>query len=110
MSEPRQWWDPAWAPPEGVIDKSRRLQQELWRRRLAAARSRHTDASAELRRVMEANSPESDLQPDGWQGVLEARFAEADALSDYIEALKVYSAFLARAAAAKAQRAESAAN
>lgn len=92
MSQPARCWEPNWQP-SGVIEKSRGLQKELWRQRLVAARTRHEAAFAELRRIMDMNAPDRELHPNSWQGVLEARFAESDALSEYIEALKVYSAF-----------------
>jgi len=86
------WWNPEWQPTVTVLDKTHQLQTELWRRRVADARSRHRSAVADLTRVIESNSAvDGPPAPDAWKTVLEARFHEADALSVYIEALKAYS-------------------
>jgi hypothetical protein len=92
MPQTTGWWDPDWKPNGGVLEKTHRLQTELWRRRLIDARSRHESAVAELTRIIESNAPDSLPHPDAWKTVLQARFAESDALSVYIEALRVYSA------------------
>lgn len=63
------------------------LVEELWRGRLAQARSRYDAAAEELRRAIETNSDDS-LQRDEWQAILEIRFREADALSEYLSALR----------------------
>ncbi len=95
------WWRPDWEPENGILDKARRLQLELWRRRLAEAQVHHQEALGELTRTIEANGlGEAAPHPDAWKGVLEARVAESDALSVYIEALRVYSALAERAASA----------
>ena len=77
--------------PVGVLEKSRVLARELWRRRLLEALARHKEAAARLTSAIESNPPAGPVTRDGWQQILEARFAEADALSAYIEALRVYS-------------------
>ena len=87
------WWNPEWQPTVTVLDKTHQLQTELWRRRVADARSRHRSAVADLTRVIESNADvDGPPRPDAWKTVLEARFHESDALSVYIEALKAYSA------------------
>jgi outer membrane PBP1 activator LpoA protein len=70
----------------GIIERSQRLHQELLARRVAAAELRYEAAMAELRQVI------ADNQPDAWQKILEARCIEAEALSEYIAALRAYGA------------------
>jgi hypothetical protein len=76
----------------GILERSQRLHQELLAQRVASAKSRHEAALARLQQAIAEHQPDSDPQPDGWQKILEARFAEADALSEYITALRAYSA------------------
>src|SRR3982750_584012 len=75
-----------------VVEKTHQLQTELWRRRLLDARARHETALANLARVIDSNAADCRPHPDSWKSVLQARFAESDALSVYIDALRVYSA------------------
>ena len=72
-----------------VLTKSQMLRTELWRRRLADARSRYEAAVNDLRRAIEANS-EGATSRDGWQEILEVRFRESDALSEYITVLRTF--------------------
>jgi hypothetical protein len=90
MPQNTQWWSSDWQP---AVATDREHEMELWRRRLLDARSRHRSAVADLTRIIESNSPEDNApHPESWKRVLEARFEESDALSLYIEALRVYSA------------------
>lgn len=75
----------------GILERSQQLHLELLARRVASAKARHEDALADLRQVIEDNQPNGAPQADGWQKILEARFREADALSEYISALRAYS-------------------
>jgi len=76
----------------GILERSQQLHLELLARRVASAKSRHEAALAELRQAIEENQLNGEPHPDGWQRILEARFVEADALSEYISALRAYSA------------------
>jgi hypothetical protein len=75
----------------GILERSQRLHQELLARRVATAKSRHEDALARLQQAIAEYHPAGEPQADGWQKILEARFVEADALSEYISALRAYS-------------------
>lgn len=75
-----------------ILERSHRLHQELLARRLAAAKSQHDAALDALRRVIDDNQAAAALHPDGWREILEVRFAEADALAEYISALRAFSA------------------
>jgi hypothetical protein len=75
----------------GILERSQQLHLELLARRLASAKSRHEAALAELQQTIAENQPDGVSRPDGWQKILEARFVEADALSEYITALRAYS-------------------
>jgi hypothetical protein len=68
-----------------VLTESHRLQKELWRVRVEAARSRYETTAEELRRAVENGS-----QGDAWQEILEVRFREADALSEYLTAMRMF--------------------
>jgi hypothetical protein len=76
----------------GVLERSQRLHLELLARRVAAAKSRHEIALANLQQAIAEHHPNGGPHPDGWQKILEARFVEADALSEYISALRAYDA------------------
>jgi hypothetical protein len=76
----------------GVLERSQRLHLELLARRVASARTRHETALAALRQVIADHHPNGQPHRDGWQKILEARFVEADALSEYIAALRAYDA------------------
>lgn len=73
-----------------LFERSQRLHQELLARRVASAKARHDAALAALQRTLAANQPNCAPEPDGWRGILEARFAEADALSEYVAALRAF--------------------
>jgi hypothetical protein len=75
----------------GILERSQRLHLELLARRVASAKSRHENALANLQQAIAENPPNGESSPDGWQKILEARFVEADALSEYITALRAYS-------------------
>jgi hypothetical protein len=74
----------------GILERSQALHLELLARRVASAKSRHEAALAGLQLAI-AENQEGERHPDGWQKILEARFLEADALSEYIGALRAYS-------------------
>jgi hypothetical protein len=76
----------------GTLERSQRLHLELLARRVASAKSRHEAALAGLQQAIADNHPNGENQPGGWHKILEARFVEADALSEYISALRAYSA------------------
>jgi len=82
---------PADGITSGILERSQRLHQELLAQRVASAKSRHDAALAALQEAIATNHPASGPVPDGWRGILEARFAEADALSEYIAALRAWS-------------------
>jgi hypothetical protein len=67
-----------------VLTVSHRLRKELWRARVEAARSRYESTAEELRRAVANRSG------DAWQEILEIRFREADALSEYLNALRTF--------------------
>ena len=71
---------------DNILERSQRLHQELLARRVAMAKLRHEAAMAELQLAI------ADNHPDAWQKILEARCIEADALSEYITALRAYGA------------------
>lgn len=74
-----------------ILARSQRLHQELLAKRLASARSRHEVALARLQQVIASTQPNGHTHAEGWREILEARFVEADALSEYIAALRAYS-------------------
>jgi hypothetical protein len=76
----------------GILERSQRLHQELLAQRVAAALARHQAALSRLQQTIADNHPNGDRHPDGWREILAARFAEAEALSEYIAALRAYSA------------------
>jgi hypothetical protein len=76
----------------GILERSQRLHLELLARRVASAKAQHEDALARLQQVITDHHPNGQPHPDGWQKILEARFVEADALSEYISALRAYDA------------------
>jgi hypothetical protein len=67
---------------DGILERSQRLHQELLARRVASAKLRYEAAMAGLQQAI------ADYHPDAWQKILEARFVEADALSEYLAALR----------------------
>ena len=69
----------------GILERSQRLHMELLAQRVASAKSLHEAALARLQEALAEGDAE------GWHGILEARFAEADALSAYMAALRAYS-------------------
>jgi hypothetical protein len=69
-----------------ILTESRRLQRELCRVRLDAARSRYEATAEELRQAVEGRG-----NGEQWQEILEIRFREADALSEYLNALRTFS-------------------
>jgi hypothetical protein len=80
------------ARPAGTLETSQRLHQELLARRLASAKTRHDAAWRALRDAIDACGSANPPDPEGWREILEARFQEADALSDYIAALRAFAA------------------
>ena len=74
----------------GILARSQRLHQQLLARRLASAKHRHDAALAALQQVIATSHEGCESNPESWRHILEARFAEADALSDYIAALRAY--------------------
>jgi hypothetical protein len=76
----------------GILERSQQLHQELLALRVASARSRHEAALAGLQQAITDNHPDGDQHAGDWQRILEARVVEADALSEYISALRAYSA------------------
>ena len=77
---------------DNILERSQRLHQELLARRVAMAKLRHEAALARLQQAIADYHPNGEPHADGWQKILEARFAEADALSEYITALRAYGA------------------
>jgi hypothetical protein len=70
-------------PPAGDVIR-------FWRRRILKARRRHRESTAEFQRVLEEKRREAAATAEGLHEVLKARFEEADALSEYLEVLRVY--------------------
>lgn len=63
----------------------------FWRQRISDARSRHREASSVFLRVLEDKRRQAAATPEGVHEILKARFAEAHALSEYLETLRTYS-------------------
>jgi hypothetical protein len=62
----------------------------FWRERITNARTRYREASSEFLRILEEKRRKAAATPEGLHEILKARFAEAEALSDYLEVLKTY--------------------
>ena len=76
---------PTSGPISNVLMESHRLSKELWQVRVDAARALYEAAAAELRHAVDSRSP-----GDAWQEILEIRFREANALSQYLDALHAF--------------------
>jgi hypothetical protein len=74
--------------PDAILERSQQLHQKLLARRLAVAKSRHDAAMVRLRQIIDANHPNGELHPEGWREILQARFVESEALSEYISVLR----------------------
>lgn len=63
----------------------------FWRLRISQARLRHREASTEFLRILEEKRRLATATPQGLHEILKARFAEAEALSEYLDVLRIYS-------------------
>jgi hypothetical protein len=68
-----------------VLTESHRLQLQLCRERPDAAQTRYEAAAEELRQAVEGGG-----NGGAWQEILEIRFHQADALSEYLDALRTF--------------------
>ena len=66
----------------------------FWKRRLNESRRRHKAATAEFHRILEEQQDQATATAYELQEILKARFDESGALSDYLEALRIYSALI----------------